>query len=397
MSAELTKTSFDYGDLPEPEQRAMERHATNVQTIQERIRKTTAEGVADLGRELEAAQERLANRGSGTFQAWVKERLGISKSNAYNAIASWRFLKDRPNFGRTFEPSALYLIAPESCPAPARAEALKIAESGKVVTYEIAKAIVERHAPKSDTSGYAPCGTGAKKRKAKESATAGGLQGFVERARDAGRSESGPVPVAAESGAGESPPAVSSPTVIETTARDVSTPPSAPASSEPTATDLLTALSPIVPKLRKVKEDLAGNPFDAKAAGQYAAGLVSLIEGEPPAYRLVKAGDHGAQAAEIYDIYPRKVGRDKALVAIRNALKRVGFDELREAVAEFAKSPAGNAGEFTPHPATWFGEGRWNDDRSEWKRDRNGRASGKAQYKPGPGERFDPTAELRPI
>lgn len=79
----------------------------------------------------------------------------------------------------------------------------------------------------------------------------------------------------------------------------------------------------------------------------------------------------------IYWAYPRHVGKIEARRAIRKAildLARRGVPSpaqyLLKVTSEFAKSPAGQAGSFTPYPATWFNAGRYDDDRSEWsKRD----------------------------
>jgi hypothetical protein len=82
----------------------------------------------------------------------------------------------------------------------------------------------------------------------------------------------------------------------------------------------------------------------------------------------------------IYREYPRKVGKAAALKAISRAVDRLRNDHggLREAqvylytrVRSYARSPAGNDGEFTPHPATWFNQGRYDDDPKEWE-GRNG-------------------------
>jgi len=83
-------------------------------------------------------------------------------------------------------------------------------------------------------------------------------------------------------------------------------------------------------------------------------------------------------------LYPKKLGKDKALKAWVSAGKRVkadrgldtlgAMDVLNEAAAEFAKSEMGR-GDYCPHPATWLNGGRWNDDRAEWNRVRD--ASGK--------------------
>ncbi|HEX2972656.1 MAG TPA: hypothetical protein VHP11_10005 [Tepidisphaeraceae bacterium] len=77
----------------------------------------------------------------------------------------------------------------------------------------------------------------------------------------------------------------------------------------------------------------------------------------------------------IYDAYPRKVGKAAALKAIAKALAIIKTrpnkpaDPVRwllERVESFAKSPAGQQGKYTPHPATWFNQGRYDDDSNEW-------------------------------
>jgi hypothetical protein len=76
--------------------------------------------------------------------------------------------------------------------------------------------------------------------------------------------------------------------------------------------------------------------------------------------------DAKAQADELYELYPRHVARGAAIKAIRQALKKVGYDVLREAVAAYAEARRGQDRNFTPHPATWFNQERWDDDRTEW-------------------------------
>src|SRR6185437_7486439 len=80
----------------------------------------------------------------------------------------------------------------------------------------------------------------------------------------------------------------------------------------------------------------------------------------------------------IYADYPRKVGRADALKSIGKAIGKIqkqfdlaeneAAEYLHKAVLEYAKSPAGNRGNYTPHPATWMNQERWNDDRAEWYR-----------------------------
>lgn len=83
------------------------------------------------------------------------------------------------------------------------------------------------------------------------------------------------------------------------------------------------------------------------------------------------------QIESIYASYPRKVGKRKALVAIGCAARRLAADgnddpaerllaATREyAVCEYVKSSPAS---FVPHPATWFNQDRFNDDRADWDR-----------------------------
>ncbi len=77
---------------------------------------------------------------------------------------------------------------------------------------------------------------------------------------------------------------------------------------------------------------------------------------------------------EIYTLYPRHVGPGVAFQAIQKALMRIkdqhenpmGF--MVEKVKQYAASPAGQRGSYTPHPSTWFNQERYNDDPAEWQK-----------------------------
>jgi hypothetical protein len=77
----------------------------------------------------------------------------------------------------------------------------------------------------------------------------------------------------------------------------------------------------------------------------------------------------------IYSAYPRKLGKAAASKAIIKALAEIAHrldgpedpvEWLLERVRRFADSPAGKKGKYTPHPATWFNAGRFDDDPNEW-------------------------------
>lgn len=83
-------------------------------------------------------------------------------------------------------------------------------------------------------------------------------------------------------------------------------------------------------------------------------------------------------AETLYSLYPRKEGRLAALKAIEKALKTVDYEVLLEAVTAYAAAREGQDRKFTPHPATWFNQGRWEDDRANWKAGGHSSASAKS-------------------
>ena len=91
-------------------------------------------------------------------------------------------------------------------------------------------------------------------------------------------------------------------------------------------------------------------------------------------------------AEEIYEAYPRRVGRRYAIKCVIKAIKRIkeeqintgcslydrgiGYEHpaafLLRRVLEFAASPAGKLKKFTPHCSTWMNQERYYDDTAEW-------------------------------
>lgn len=82
---------------------------------------------------------------------------------------------------------------------------------------------------------------------------------------------------------------------------------------------------------------------------------------------------------DIYQTYPRKVGKRDAFRAIEKALRRLVKGECGELLdkqqaaelliaktSKFAESDAGRNGSYTPYPATWFNRSSYLDDESEW-------------------------------
>lgn len=83
---------------------------------------------------------------------------------------------------------------------------------------------------------------------------------------------------------------------------------------------------------------------------------------------------------QVYAAYPKKVGRKEALRAIAKALKANTADKLLERTKAYAEAVANwptDDMRFVPHPATWFNQGRYDDDPEQWNRvETNGKRAG---------------------
>lgn len=70
-------------------------------------------------------------------------------------------------------------------------------------------------------------------------------------------------------------------------------------------------------------------------------------------------------AEQIYNEYPKKVGKPLALRSISKAIVKVGAEKLMELTKAYAMRRSGDKS-FIPYPATWFNQERYNDDPSTW-------------------------------
>lgn len=89
-----------------------------------------------------------------------------------------------------------------------------------------------------------------------------------------------------------------------------------------------------------------------------------------------KAGIH-PDAERVYLLFPKKVGKEAALAAITKALKKHPTEYVLDKTNQFARCVAdwpmsyryfNDGADRCPHPSTWFNEGRYEDDPSEWRR-----------------------------
>lgn len=82
-------------------------------------------------------------------------------------------------------------------------------------------------------------------------------------------------------------------------------------------------------------------------------------------------------AERVYELFPKKVGRDAALAAISKALEKNSTEYLLDKTSQFARAVADwpssyryfqDGGDRCPHPSTWYNEARYADDPTTWKR-----------------------------
>lgn len=95
---------------------------------------------------------------------------------------------------------------------------------------------------------------------------------------------------------------------------------------------------------------------------------------------------------EIYKAYPRKVAKKDALKAIEKVIREIRPTHdsawLLVRVEQYAKQRAGEDPDYTPHPATWFNRGSYEDDSLEPPRKRE--VIPWEQYNEETGLHFDP-------
>jgi len=139
----------------------------------------------------------------------------------------------------------------------------------------------------------------------------------------------------------------------------------------------------------KRKGSLTVNDMSALSA-QAETETETETEAEPPRKPPKGGGVPDAEAEAVYAEYPWKVGKPKALAAIRRAIKADGFDLVLEATKRYAGKVAEWDSEdrcFVPHPATWFNQQRYNDDPETWQRSSAGNGSPGRHHEVTPSDR----------
>jgi hypothetical protein len=152
-----------------------------------------------------------------------------------------------------------------------------------------------------------------------------------------------------------------------------------------------------IPNLQKVQEEMPEEPGEIPALWP-DDGPTREPADDPPnqAVAIANKSGHASQVRHreltneqthaIYLDYPRRVAPKRANDAISKAASRLlagedvpptgplssireVYEYLCRRVRLFRDSADGQAGKFTPHPATWFNDHRYLDDEAEWNRD----------------------------
>ncbi len=130
---------FDYDSLDNSDAIFVQQQTGAIQSLMKR----SAEDIVEIGQRLIAVKKRL---GHGRFGVWLTAEFEWTQETAR------RFMKVAQQFGQNpqivdFAPSALYLLAEPSTPAPARSEAIARAQAGESITHKAAKEIKQRYTP----------------------------------------------------------------------------------------------------------------------------------------------------------------------------------------------------------------------------------------------------------
>lgn len=94
----------------------------------------------------------------------------------------------------------------------------------------------------------------------------------------------------------------------------------------------------------------------------------------PPAAESDNPGSESTNSKEslalaIYKSYPRKASKQDAIKAILKAMKNHSFDYLLDRTAKYAECTRAwpkSELKFIPYPASWFNDGAFDDDESNW-------------------------------
>jgi hypothetical protein len=138
MSEEL-QLRFDYAALDVETRAFVEERTERIHNLA----RMTASAIVQIGQYLSEVKERLKH---GQFLEWIEKEFAWHRDTANNFMQVYECFKCRDFRQMEIDVSALYLIAKPSMPEPVRAEMMRRAENGEVVTHQGARALVQQFA-----------------------------------------------------------------------------------------------------------------------------------------------------------------------------------------------------------------------------------------------------------
>jgi hypothetical protein len=163
---------------------------------------------------------------------------------------------------------------------------------------------------------------------------------------------------------------------------------------ETSVNPVLTPVSPVLTVLAHTEAEAeAEAETETETETETESCAVVVPEKPDPPKKKKRQSDASDIALEIYDAYPKKVGRGAALKAIQKAIDRGNSPEsVLEATKAYAKSALVKTTEsqFLPHASTWYNQDRFLDDRKNW----TARNTGNASFRPAGGTDDDEDENL---
>jgi len=133
------RIGFDYANLDAETTQFVQQQTGEIRVLMKR----TAQGIVEIGQRLIEVKDKL---GHGSFGDWLSAEFEWSWDTANRFMNVAKRLGKIPHHAE-FEARALYLLAAQSTPEPARSEALARASAGEPITYKAAQAIKQKYAP----------------------------------------------------------------------------------------------------------------------------------------------------------------------------------------------------------------------------------------------------------
>src|ERR1039457_252633 len=107
--------------------------------------------------------------------------------------------------------------------------------------------------------------------------------------------------------------------------------------------------------------------YRAEAKADSNGGATPDVKTSKPPKVTHDQTNYPPEVQQIYDLYPRHEAKPAALRAIAKALQTTEPVFLAERVGMYADARAGQDMKYTPLPASWFNDERFNDDPSLWE------------------------------